>query len=414
MKLFSRKPGDKQPEIAPPGGQPEAEQQPKKSKRKSPGLIMLKVALIASLAAALVILGTGVFAYLKFDDQVARQQQLKVAARGEQIASHLAGRLSQLTGQVVAIANDPAIVRTARQGEAGSEQLAQRLAALTSFFPDVLRVRIVKPDETEPDTTTTPSLSYACLELVRQAEKGGKPQVEVHKFSTPDQHIDLVGLIRDQEAIIGSLIVSLNVTVVADWIKPLLTQGGLVELRQKSGNLLLNTQGEPGLKGSSPGHVAQVKGTAWELHYWQSMERGVTETDRMGLILLILVAMVLVAVVVIASGVVADRLLKQDLLALMTLVIEVVRERPPRPVAVRLAEVRKAVMALEQAYRAKNGMPMGDGSESEFDKSLLSEMEDVPNGGMGEDLPPLDPSFIGDAGITVEESEVQERRVEDD
>ena len=236
-------------------------------------------------------------------------------------------------------------------------------------------MRIVRPNQTEPDDSTTPSLSYACLDLVRQAEQGGKPQVEVHKFSTPDQHIDLVGLIRDKNHIIGSLIVSLDVTVMANWIKPLLPHNGQVELRQKNGDLLLNAQGVQGLKDSYPGHVAQVNGTAWEIHFWQQVEKGIFESGRMNLALVMLVAIVLVALVVIMSGARADRMLNRDLEALMTLVIGVMRKRPPKSIAVRLTEFRKAVMALDQAYKVEVDASMLKKPESGIEVSESSEQE---------------------------------------
>lgn len=409
MKLFSHKPKNKQTTAETPEGEVQSGARAIKSPRKSPGLNLLQVALISSLLAALAILGTGFFAYLKYDEQVTRQQQLKVAAAGERIAAHIAGRLDELTGMVEIIGRDPEIIRLALNDDVGGEQLAQRLAALSSFFPNVLRIRIVRPDETEPDTTTTPALSYACLDLVRQAESGGKPKVEVHKFSTPDQHIDLIGLVRSKSGIIGSLLVTLDVKVVNNWIKPLLPAGALIELRQKSGDLLLNSQGNQSLKGSALMHTASIAGSAWEISYWQQLNQGVTGDDRMGFIVLVIIAMLLTAIIVMVAGFVSDRLIRQDLVTLMTLVIEIVREREPRPVSVRMAEVRKAVIALEHAYRAKHGLPLGEDSESQFEKRNGAEQGVTPEAVKSEDDLPPEPSFTHSGGIIVEESEVTPR-----
>ena len=145
------------------------------------------------------------------------------------------------------------------------------------------------------------------------------------------------------------------------------------------------------------------------------MNQSITGSDRTSFIVLALIAVVLSAIIIIAAGFIGDRLVKGDLVAFMTLVIEIIREREPRPISVRMTEVRKAVKALEQAYRAKHGIALLDDEvDSEFEKRKGSITEKAKEAEESGDLPPVEPSFIHTDGIVVEESEIHHRKTDTD
>lgn len=400
MKLFSSKAREDKPVHESTG-----EKSGKRKAKSSPGLKLTRISLVAFLLVALVILGTGYVAYLQYEAQVKRWQQIEAASEGEKIAANLAGRMEALTDLVDSMTHDPVIIQAAQQGRnADSEQLTSHLAAMKPFFPAVVRIRIVQPDELEPDATTTPALSYACLDLVRQSEKGGiPPRVEVHKFGTPDQHIDLVRAINGDKGMIASLVVSLDVGILAKWTQRLLPAGSYLELRQGTdeSGLMISSHGAQGLKGNMPMHTARVDGTSWNVHYWQPLEQGITEKQRMIFLGLILVAIVLAGIVIVISGNYADGVVKKDLMNLMALVVELVRERKPRPIAIRLTYVREAVKALEQVYHYKNISI----------KSKVPEAEPEPESEqpINEEPPPPDPMSLKKSGMPEVESEIQEQ-----
>ncbi len=389
MKLFSRL-GKKSADDAttesdiPADAQAGDENTPKKG---SQGLTLVKFHITTAVIAALVVAAAGFMAYRIYTAQIERAKELESIPRAERIAAQLSGRLQALTELVETVAGE------AHEGEA---QLEQRLQMLQEVIPNVVRLRVVGPDELEPDTTTVPSLSYACLDLVRQAESGKRPGVEVHKLGTRDQHIDLVRSIKDADGTAGTLLLSLDTAILSQWLKPNLPAGSYVELIQSAGggSTLLVAAGDSVLKANHALHSARVAGSAWELHYWERAQLAAKGDQGMVFLALVAGAALLVAIIVLVFAVMADRLVNGDLMRLMSLVVSLFQGKQPRAIAVKMAEMRHSVQALEQVYRQTERAKSKKKKEVALDR--------VPD----EELPPPDPMFISQSAVAVsEESE---------
>lgn len=353
------------------------------------GLTLLRFNLLTALICSLLIAGFGVVTFYKFQQQVAKGQQLQVMTGAERVAAHIGGRLSTLTAMVDAIAADEALISTASSGviEPGSP-VGLRLSELASFFPNLLRIRLVFPGLAEPDNSTRPALSYACLEQIHAVEKGKPALVEVHRFNTDDQHIDLVRPLKSGERQVATLLVSLDVKILSTWLRQAGIGEAFVELRQQAGGtLLLTSHGVVALKQGAPAHSVQIVGSRWLLDYWQPLNAMVEAPDSQVVMVLVALAMAFVSLTILGFSAYADHMFKDDLVRLMSLMLELFQGKTPRPIEIRFLDVRESVAALEQVHRNQRQTPK---PKTSVEDGFNMRLDD-------DDLSPPDPRFLSTA-----------------
>ena len=216
----------------------------------------------------------------------------------------------------------------------------------------MLRIRFIAVGDERLDETAVPPLSYACLELARMAEAGQLPPVEAHLYGTKVQHIDMLRPVVGPQGVVGSLMVTLDVAVLREWLRPLVpTDGGYVELRQSvdGKHLLLGAAGDANLQGAPATYSVRVAGSAWNLIYWapESMP-AVSAVQQTAFLSVFGIGLAVLLVAFILFTAVAGRIVRGDLVAVVKQAVEMWSGRRQHNFDVRLAESLDVLTALEQ------------------------------------------------------------------
>lgn len=319
-------------------------------KKSSRGLnirVLVMPLLLTSLVTVVVL---AVLVYLQFALVGLERRDAITHAEADRMAGVLAGRLRGYTDVIAAAGHTPAIVAALTAGDQTAlEEHANRLRTL---FPSVLRIRFITHGDDRLDETAVPPLSYACLELARIAEAGQEPPVEAHLYGSKAQHVDLLRPVVGDKDVVGSLLVTLDVTVLREWLRPLLSgEGGYVELRQGAGDthLMLAAVGDAGLQVTPATYAAPIAGTAWSLVYWApDSVAAVTTAEQVALLTVFGVALTVLVIAFVLFTTLASRLVRGDLVAVVNQAVEMWSGRRQHNFDVKLAESLEVLTALEQ------------------------------------------------------------------
>lgn len=331
-------------DVSPPFGEPQARKKPAR------GLdirALVMPLLVTSLATLLVV---AALIYVQFTHVVQVQSEAVGQAEADRMAGRLAGRLQGYTDVIAAAGRAPAVVAAMAAGD--QAVLEQQAARLHELFPAVLRIRFLALGDDRLDETATPPLSYACLELARLAEAGQVPPVEAHLHGTAGQHMDLLHAVVGPQGVVGSLMVSLDMAGLQEWLRPLLpAAGGYVELRQggEGKSLLLAAVGDANRRQAAAGYAAAVAGSGWSLQYWSPAPAATLDAAQQSVFLTIFGVALLVLLVAFALYSAAiKRIVHADLVAVAKQAVEMWSGHHQHNFEARLAESLEVLAALEQ------------------------------------------------------------------
>lgn len=294
------------------------------------------------------ITGLALFAYQQLSHQVAQVYK----QQSEVIAASYSGQIAELlrgySDSMELLVKDPGLVQLLAEGN--PDAIKSKEQALEYIFPSSIRIKLLPAGITEPDSKMTPNLGYACLDLLQESEAKGKANAEVHKHGTPQQHIDLVRRVVDQNAqLTGNLLVTLSVPILKQTMGYLKVQNAYLELQQRaSGNTItLASRGDQSLK-QGIANIAKVAGSSWQMAYWSAGSAGVGLENE------IIFAGVFVAVLV-AIGVLLFLMyrklisvLKQDQISVIQLVKDMIDGKPVNQYVARLTNCRGMIEQLRQ------------------------------------------------------------------
>ncbi|GEM_PF-1357518 len=334
--------------AAEPAPFPGAEPEQKKPTRGLNVRVMVMPLLVVALVVLIVV---AALTYLQFALLGQERRDALTHGQADRMADHLAGRLQGYTDVIAATGRAPAVVAAMAAGDQAT--LDEHVSRLRELFPSVLRIRFIALGDERVDETSVPPLSYACLELARIAESGQVPLVEAHLYGTQVQHIDMLRPVAGPEGMVGSLLVTLDVAVLRDWLRPLLpADGGYVELRQGGANgkhLMLGAAGDAGLQGMPATYSVAITGTAWSLIYWAPARLAALSTVQQTAFLTVFgVGLVTLVVAFVLFTTVAGRIVRGDLVAVVKQAVEMWSGRRQHNFEVRLAESLDVLTALAE------------------------------------------------------------------
>ncbi|WP_127474560.1 hypothetical protein [Sulfurivermis fontis] len=319
-------------------------------KKPSRGLTIRVLVMPLLLTSLITLVVVAALVYLQFSLVGLERRDAITHAETDRLAAVLAGRLRGYTDVIAAAGRAPAVVAALKAGD--QTALDEHVARLRVLFPSVLRIRFIARGDDRLDENAVPPLSYACLELARTAEAGQEPPVEAHLYGTKVQHVDLLRPVVGDKEIVGSLLVTLDVAVLREWLRPLLNGGGgYVELRQGTGDkhLMLAALGDAGLQATPATYAAPVAGTAWSLVYWAPGSVATVSTaEQVGLLTVFGVALVVLIVAFVLFTTLAGRIVRGDLVAVVKQAVEMWSGRRQHNFDVKLAESLEVLNALEQ------------------------------------------------------------------
>ena len=235
-------------------------------------LSFLHVGVLIFLIGASLVAGIAIFFQQDAARQAAESWRQEVALTAENLADRIATQIAQNAARMELLARDAQLVELVMQNDPAA--LAQRESELAYLFPNSVRVRLLPPGLTEVDMNATPPLSYAALDMLRQAETTeAPPPAEVHLFGTPQQHINMVRRILSASGrrIIGHLMVSFPMPSIQEALDaPKLSRGyGEVwQMVEKGAPVVLAKRGAAGLRQGQPTVAVDIPQSRWKVAYW--------------------------------------------------------------------------------------------------------------------------------------------------
>ena len=312
---------------------------------------LARLGMILVLAGALVIVATGLFFQTDAARRIADSQQREIQLVAGNLTAALAELLAQRTEKMERLVRDPAIIAQA-ENPAGAP-VQHRETELAYLFPRAVGIRILPAGLDEVDMQASPPISYAVLDMLRQAEtRDTPPPAEVHLSNTPQQHINIVRRILDASGkrIVGHLMVSLPVTLLQEAMDRIHYDQGYGEVWQIGAGqpVVLAKGGQRTVRQGEPGIKVNVPGSRWEVVYWTAA--GDLAAEPMGLLLVGGAATLLFALLVMLLLNWYGRLLKQDQTTVMAAVRDGQSGRLQRKYVLQLKENRTAIIAVLRLF----------------------------------------------------------------
>lgn len=225
-------------------------------------------------SGVVLLLLSGSFVFQMMVVQVTRSMQLQAEATTGQVVAHI-GTLVEFYGESLGkLSRDPEISRLFETGDVSA--LRAKEERLLYYFPEAINVRLLPPGLDRIDKEASPPLGYAAIAQMRKAEMNAiPPPAEVHLYSTPQQHINLVRRVMSLggERVVGHIMLSLSDKAMQKTLADLQAIDGYLELQQrgpKSEPVVILGQGNEVFKSGEPVFIQGVKGSLWQVAYWPS------------------------------------------------------------------------------------------------------------------------------------------------
>jgi len=195
--------------------------------------------------------------------------QLKAGT--EALAARLSDRMQNLRNSLEKLASNPSLAQALYNGD--SAAIAKQEQALQGLIPNAWYIRLLPAGQSELDTKHEPQMSYASLDILRQAEKSGKvTQIEVHQYGSKNQHIALATPIfssDNKSDVIGVIHAAFKLDLIHATLNAVSHYGGQVQIRQIVQGKTLTLAQSGGSADSTTVTAAgiPVAGTIWEVAY---------------------------------------------------------------------------------------------------------------------------------------------------
>ena len=340
--------------------------------KKHQGQSLKSYALVtfAIIALILILLFGGLFYFYQVAEQERSLRQVKGSA--ESLVARISETESVRRALLRALASDRYVKQALLDNDsAGIDQQQQRLNQLV---PGAISVRLLRVGHQKLDQKRTPNLSYASLQLLRQAEQSEQATLaEVHQFNSDQQHIAIavrvtqpassqaIGVIHAAFSLSG---LQLGVDAVRDY-------SGQVVLRQLiSGTdpLVLAESGHALSGKSAPAGSMPVGDSIWEVAYWP--EESSEAEKKLYLIfgLSLLIALLLTGLVLYLNTKRLQGILKRDQASIITIIERMVEGKLPRPTAPALQEMDATLELISDLSKRFRASHIGDTTNKAVDR----------------------------------------------
>ncbi|WJW75767.1 phosphomannomutase/phosphoglucomutase [Thiohalobacter sp. IOR34] len=359
---------------------------------------LMHFALLVALAGSAIIAASSFFFFQQAREVAAESRRHEIQLTAENLADRIAAAIGEYGEKMDLLVRDPEIVRLASEGSEAGKRAKE--AELGYLFPRAVRLRILPPGLKDVDLKASPPLSYAALDMLRQAEtRETPPPAEVHMFGTPQQHINMVRRILDASGrrIVGDLMVSLVVPMLQEMMDAPRMPRGYGEIWQvaQGKSVTLATRGDRALRQGPPVVEVPIAGTRWKIAYWAGPV-GASATFS-GLLTVAGGAMLLFVLLVLLVAQRFRRLLQQDQTTLLGAVRDARNGRLQDSYAMQLKECAGSVVALHKLFESGTGA-FGSGARVErLVQAMAQEQAAVPSVSAAPDFTVLDDSLAGGA-----------------
>jgi len=246
---------------------------PKSLDRQRRELIKLwlrfRLALIG-LVAVLLLAGAGFYLWQQLERGAEQSRQQEVESSARVVAGDAQAALDALLEAVDAALDEAAVARLLADADASA--LREQEARLAAAVPGVLGVRIITPDLDEPDYDAVPPITYASLEMMREAASSGEaPAPEVLLLGEPEEHIAVLRpLAAPDGTVIGHALFGISVDVLTEAVAGARLASGYAELVQTGGaaRVVVARKGDVAARQGVPQATLPVRGSSLRVQFW--------------------------------------------------------------------------------------------------------------------------------------------------
>ena len=241
--------------------QDKSDEQPKQpQKRGLFGYIFVSIVVsIASLAAVAYWLSASVVTQV---NQKHQKQLVDVYTRQYESYFNSALAIQQQTLERMASSND--VISAIRSGD---DILLKNLGRnLAAQIPGALNVRLLEFGRAELDNSSNPPLNFAGIDMIRRAENGQQVPVEALQ-ANGQPYLQMVAAIRGGGTIIGSMSLSLDLSVMRSALSSFDPSAGSVTLEQQFDNGPIQTLVQYGAKNTNPSITIRTNNPNWRLSF---------------------------------------------------------------------------------------------------------------------------------------------------
>ncbi len=322
-------------------------------------------------------------------EQIRAQQREAKDSISRSVTFQLSKAVASYAYSLEILARDPALIALMREGKKAA--IAQRSLQLYKTFPYAKSLRIYRLGEPRLDSSVSPKVSYACLDLISHIDRGDKhPPVEIHVPGTREQHLAIVRPVYSGKKLIGYLQLTLDVKAVQVWIYSILGNNyiELVQVADRQSPILIGKGGEETLKTSVASYY-NVEGTRWQVAVWSKATLPILPIT-LSVVFVFLFAVALIGLVVYLLKLSVSNTIRMDVASITQLTADVMRGKKHHDYQLFMPEFQDAVRNID-----------GLSSTGNIDR----ERDDDPNAMSygGSDLSDINPLYMGEDGMSVEE-----------
>jgi phosphomannomutase / phosphoglucomutase len=313
-----------------------------------------------------------VFFAAQTEKQVQQQQQSKIAA------SLLAESFNALIQQQINLISSVAGQVTVNGvfSEDDPQALVAEQARLAALVPDALLVRLLPVKLSAPDTSHSPNMGFASLQLLRRAENSDQPQAELHQFGTTEQHIAIASAVRSPSGQVEGVIHAAFATQMLQKLLDSIGGGiGHIEWQQVISDkppLVIAGKGPKAASDSQPDGVIPISNSIWQIAYWGSTESSIDPLQLAVQVAPSLLVFLFGGLLMLRLAAQMSKALKKDQHSILSLVEVLVTGRPPKKQLAHLADLQPTLdvmvhqikeFRLLRAEKSKASQALSDDDE---------------------------------------------------
>jgi len=230
--------------------------------RWRPALILVLVVAVAT--------GGGMFARKIYSEKVENERKEAVLGAAKSAAAAISQEVDQETQALAKLFDESQLAPLLLNDDASAR--AAREAEFAASHDLVLLARLVQVGTRNPDLESKPPLGYAAMEMLLESEETAKaPPPLALLFGSDDQHILTIWRIDADGALVGHLVLALDVSLLPALMSRVGIADGYAELTQggDSGKALVLAGGGDKSVRRGPAEVRiEVRETPWRVAFW--------------------------------------------------------------------------------------------------------------------------------------------------
>ena len=315
------------------------------------GLSIGKILWAGFLVIAIITLLSAYSSYLLYAEKIDDNHNFKRYAIAERAAAVFAAKLEFMATSIERILAEKEIQDELSRMTPNSITPPERLhRRLNEQLHLLLRQVVIGPD-TAPNSEISPPLSYACLALPSLK----RPTLELHRFATADQHLDIAFPLSDGR----SLLLSFDTKLAQQWLNSVNTGESYIVLQQQIGEhspLTFGKRGSPLPVSASGSTIKSIPGTQFQVTVSLPKVEPLTQTERVLYFANFAIALLLIILTLTATLIAVRLILKKDLQTIGSL-IDSPSLNMHHILPIKLAELRGYAETIKRQFGIEKGAP---------------------------------------------------------